>query len=64
LENDSLIVDAENLEQKERKYHIEFEAREGVRILVEECEYDFCKFLDRVKIEQELQEAYFRKQKP
>lgn len=39
-----------NLDVHEKNYQMEFSIKEGIRILVEECNYDFNIMTDRIMI--------------
>ena len=50
MTTDLLIFFIQNLEIREKNYQIEFSILEGMRIYVEECNYDFNKMIDRIMI--------------
>ena len=50
MTNEILIFFIQNLEIREKNYQIEFSILEGMRIYVEECNYDFNIMIDRIMI--------------
>ena len=51
IDDDIMRFVVENQELKEKTYQIEFSIKEGVRILIEECEHDFNRMIERIKID-------------